>query len=234
MASKYLKLTRSFVRKTMVGEKIVEHGICFERLRDGDGRYSVNIMVDRQRIHRVIGKESEGVTRKQAEDFIENARADARNDRLNLPKGRKLSLGFREAAKKYLTQLGEEGGKDIPKKNERFNFHLIPFFAEKPLIKISTFDIERYKKNRLSEDAANGTIYRELAVLSHLFNKAVEWKWINHKPLVIKRLKEDTGRITYLTTEQIYRLIEFAKKDQNQFVYPFIVTRQSRVLSDLT
>ena len=64
------------------------------RQDDGDGRYTVNIMVDGQRIHRVIGKESEGVTRKQAEEFIEKVRTDARQGRLNLPKGRKLTLGF--------------------------------------------------------------------------------------------------------------------------------------------
>lgn len=37
----------------------------------GDGVYSVNVMVDGQRIHRVLGKESEGVTRTQAEQYIE-------------------------------------------------------------------------------------------------------------------------------------------------------------------
>jgi hypothetical protein len=47
-------------------------------------------MVDGQRIHRVIGRESDGTTRTQAEDFIEKVRTEARHGRLNLPKGRKM------------------------------------------------------------------------------------------------------------------------------------------------
>lgn len=83
MAQKFSKLTRSNVRKLQAGQKLSEHGIIFERLDSGDGRYSVNIMVDGQRIHRVVGKESDGVTREQAEKFIEQVKTDARQQRLN-------------------------------------------------------------------------------------------------------------------------------------------------------
>src|SRR5215212_8562594 len=98
----FSKLTRLAIRKLKTGETISEHGIVFERLALGDGRFTVAFMVDGQRIHRVIGKESAGVTRRQAEEFIEKTRRDARTDRLNLPKKRKLMLGFRDAANKYL------------------------------------------------------------------------------------------------------------------------------------
>ena len=40
--------------------------------------YAVNVMVNGQRIHRVIGRESDGTTRTQAEEFIEKARQDAK------------------------------------------------------------------------------------------------------------------------------------------------------------
>ena len=52
------------------------------------------------------------MTRKQAEDFIERARTDVRQGRLNLPKGRKLTLTFSEAAQRYTDRLAETGGKD--------------------------------------------------------------------------------------------------------------------------
>ena len=223
MAKSFTKLTRPNIRKTKPDDQINEHGITFFRQQDGDGRYAVNIMVDGQRIHRVIGKESDGVTRQQAEDYIQKVRTDAREGRLNLPKGRKLTLGFRKAADEYLVKLAQEGGKDISSKTRRLKYHLKPFFVDKPLAKISTFDIERFKKSRQDAGAANGTINRELAALSHLFSKSVEWKWLNHKPAVIKRLKEDSGRIVYLTTEQIERLIKAAISDQFSQLYPFIV-----------
>ena len=237
MALKFRKLTRTNIRKVQPGDKLQEHGISFERLANGDGRYTVNIMADGVRVHRVIGKESEGVTRKQAEDFIEQARTDARKGRLNLPKGRKVVLGFREASKKYLAKLEKEGGKDIKKKKQRIELHLDPFFKDKPLSSITTFDLERFKKTRKEAKASNGTVNRELAALSHLFSKAVEWKWINHRPAKINRLKEDTGRIVYLTAPQIAKLTERAAEHQSPFIYPFILIaletsmRRSEILS---
>ncbi len=223
MALKFSRLTRPEIRKLQEGDTMTEHGISFERLHNGDGKYSINIMVDGQRVHRVIGKESDGVTRKQAEDFIEKIKTDARAGRLNLPKGRKVTLGFSDAAESYLTKLAESDGKDMKAKRMRLKHHLKPFFKDMPLSKISTFNIDRYKKERGKEGTVAGTINRELAVLSHLFNKAVEWGWINYKTVQIKRLKENPGRITYLTPEQIARMIEEAKKDQSPHIYPFIV-----------
>jgi integrase len=240
MAIKFEKLTRPNLRKLAVGEKIEEHGIYFERLASGDGRFTINIMVDGQRIHRVVGKESEGVTRQQAEDLISNFRTDARHGRLNLPKGRKTAFSFKEAAEKYLKKLTEEGGNDLTKKSSRLNLHLTPFFGNMPLNKIATSDIDRYKKFRSEQFISPkrckdpekikpsdklvepSTINRELAVLSHLFTQAVEWGWLDKTPTV-KRFKEEQTRITYLSIEQMNRLLEAAKKDDNPQVYPFIL-----------
>ena len=223
MSLKFIKLTRPNIRKLNDNQKIAEHGITFERFANGDGRYKVNIMVDGQRVHRVIGRESEGVTRKQAEDFIEQVKTDARKGRLNLPKGRKTILRFDRAAELYLTKLEEEGGKDLKMKRMRLFHNLIPFFKKISLLKISSFDIERFKKSRIDKGITPGTINRDLAVLSHLFNKGIEWGWLDHRPTRIKRFKENPGRITYLIPEQIKRLIEAAKADQCPNIYSFIV-----------
>jgi hypothetical protein len=93
---KFTKLTRNNMRKLLPNETINENGIIFERLVNSDGRFSVNIMVDGQRVHRIIGKESDGTTRTQAEELIAKLRTDARHGRLNLPKGRKLAFSFTE------------------------------------------------------------------------------------------------------------------------------------------
>jgi integrase len=241
MAKSFSKLTRPLMRKLKAGEKVSEGGITFERTADSDGIFTVNIMVDGLRIHRVVGRESDGTTRTQAEDFIQKVRRDAKEDRLSLPKGRKIALGFREAGEKYLRKLEEEGGKDLIAKRRRLKQHLVPFFGDTPLSKISTFDVERYKKVRSQTKAipggekqkpkdetklrlmGKGTINRELAVISHLFNKAVEWGWIQSRPAKIKRFPESQGRITYLTVNQVKNLIDCAKQDQNAQIYPFIV-----------
>ncbi|PLX87906.1 MAG: site-specific integrase [Desulfuromonas sp.] len=241
MAKTFSKLTRPNMRKLSAGKSILEHGITFERKADGDGVFTVNVMVDGQRIHRVVGRESDGTTRTQAEEFIQKVRRDSKDDRLCLPKGRKIALGFREAGDKYIQKLEEEGGKDLAAKHRRLRQHLVPFFGDTPLSKISSFDVERYKKvraqtkaipggkkNRPKDEAAlkltgKGTINRELAVLSHLFNKAVEWGWIQARPAIIRRFPEPPGRITYLTVEQVNALVECAEQDQSPQIYPFIV-----------
>ena len=223
MSKRFSKLTRQHARQLSPGQKIIEHGICFERLRNGDGVYSVNIMVDRRRIHRVIGRESEGVTRKQAEDIIAQLRTDARHDRLNLPAGRKGTRTFPEAAGEYLDRLRAENGKNINAKNRQINQHLIPFFRNQTFTAITTEDIERYKRKRVEFGAAPATVNRELAVLSHILNKAVEWKWIPVKPFTVRRFKEQNGRIVFLTTEQCKALEVAASHDLNENIHAFVV-----------
>lgn len=223
MTIKFIKITRANQRRLQANDKLEEHGIIFEKLSNGDGRYTVNIMVDGIRIHRVVGKESEGVTRKQTEDLIAKLRTDARNGRLNLPKGRKVILSFTEAANKYLEKQVAEAAKNLKSKRYQLRLHLVPFFNETPLNKISSFDIERYKKLRQETNAKPATINRELAVLSHLFTKSLEWQWLEKKPAVIKKLREDQNRIIYLTVEQIELLINAAKQDQHPQIYLFIM-----------
>jgi hypothetical protein len=49
------------MRRLGPGDKITEHGITFERIANGDGVFSVNVMADGHRIRRVLGRESDGV-----------------------------------------------------------------------------------------------------------------------------------------------------------------------------
>ena len=81
------------------------------------------------------------------------------------------------------------------------------------------------------------TVNRELATLSHMLNKATEWGWIDRVPAKLRKLKEDKGRIVYLTSDQAEALLEAAKTDQNRQTYPFILIglrtgmRKSEILS---
>jgi hypothetical protein len=175
MSLRCSKLDRPSIRRlkpgVKPGEKLIEHGITAERLSDGDLRYSVNLMVDGKRIHRVIGKESEGLTRTQCEEFTEWARSEARAGRLSLPKGRKLALTFTAAADDYINRLDESAGKNITIKRRHLRMYLKPFFGPMRLDAITRFTIDRYKKKRQSEEAANATINREAR---HLFSSAFD------------------------------------------------------------
>jgi site-specific recombinase XerD len=70
---------------------------------------------------------------------------------------------------------------------------------------------------------SNGTINRELSVLSHLFNQGVEWKWIQFKPAKIVHLKEEQVRESYLTKEQVVLVKEMATKDENPLTSMFVM-----------
>src|SRR5262249_25178541 len=229
MTKTFLKLTRAQLRSLKPGERITEHGVTFERLASGDGLFSVNIMVDRRRIHRSIGRESDGTTRSTAEAFIAKARHDAREGRLNLPRRRKIALTLASAGAPYLDRLLQEGGKNIERKRQQLERSLVPYLGDRPLPQITSFDIERYKKHRLSQPIRTrkkfkpsethplvrpSTVNRELATLSHLLNKAAEWGWIDRSAAKIRKLKEGDGRIVYLTAEQANALLEAAQSDQ--------------------
>jgi integrase len=216
------KLSRTALRKLAPGEKVTEHGVTFERRKDGHGVWSINIMVDRVRVHRVIGRESDGITKTQCEAWIDKTRTEARAGRLGLPKGRKVGIGFREAAADYVTRLREEGGKNISRKERQLQLHLTPFFGQKALAQMKASDVARYCGQRRSAGAEGSTINRELAVLSHLFNKAIEWEWIGQAPR-IQRFRENRGRIVYLTAEQCQDLLQAARADSSLHIHPFIM-----------
>ena len=218
-----MKLTRLDLRALRPGQHVTTGGIRFDRLADGDGRYTVEIMVDRVRIHRVVGLESAGVTLTQAQVFIEQLRADARRDRLSLPTGRKVALGFSAAAVQYLERLQARGGRNLTKKRQQLTQHLQPFFADKPLSKLSAFDLQRYIKARRETGAVHSTINRELATISHLLHRAIDWGWLD-RAVKTPRLREDNRRLVYLTADQVDRLLTAARADRCWEIYLFILT----------
>ncbi len=70
-----------------------------------------------------------------------------------------------------------------------------------------------------------------------MLNKATEWGWIDRAHAKLRKLKEDRGRIVYLTPDQAEAFLEAAKSDQNRQTYPFILIglrtgmRKSEILS---
>lgn len=218
---KFNSLTRLDIRRLKSGQHIAEHGIRFDRLANGDGRYTVEIMVDRVRVHRVVGLESNGVTRTQAEELISRLRTEAREQRLKLPAGRKVALTFAQAAVHYLKRSEEVQGKNLKAKQQHLTQHLVPFFGKLPLSKIDALGLKRYVKQR-SEHIAASTINRELATLSNLLHRAIEWGWIE-KAVKVPRLKENNGRMIYLTREQILRVLEAARADSCWEIHPFVL-----------
>lgn len=223
MALRFAKLTRPAVRGLKPGQKLAEHGIVAECQKNGDIRYSVNIMVDGQRIHRVVGRESEGVTREQAERLIEKLRTEARSGRLDLPKGRKLHRSFAEAAEEYLKRLDETDGKDLVNKRRHLNMHLTPYFGQQRLDQLKDFALKQYRRKRLDAGATQATVNREFSTLLHMLNRAVDWKWMarDRKPK-IEKPAEARKQIRVLTDVQSQALMKAAVADQDGYLWIFV------------
>jgi integrase len=164
--------------------------------------------------------ESEGCTLTQAQQFIEQARADARAQRLNLPRGRKVALSFVMAARDYLDRMETSGGRNIKQKRQQLQQHLIPFFGDKPISRLTSFDAQRFIKARRDAGASPATINSELAAFGHLMRRAVEWSWLD-RTIKIPHLPVDNRRLTYLTQDQIARLLDAARADACWEVFPF-------------
>ena len=223
MALTFARLTRPAIRAMAIGERIAEHGIIADRLKSGDVRYTVDMVCDGQRIHRVVGRESDGVTRTQAELYIEQARTGARDGRLNLPRGRKVTLLFGPSGDDYIKRLRASDGKNIERKQQQLALHLKPHFGTVRLDKISEFAVKGYRKARKDAKAADATINRELATLSHLLRSAARWGWIKRDDLpAIDKAREGQGRIIALSIPQCRSLMASAIADQDTDVWLFV------------
>ena len=223
MPLRFTRLTRPAIRKLQAGKRITEYGITAERLKDGDVRYSVNVMVDGERIHRVIGRASDGTTRTQAEDFIAKTRADAKERRLNLPKGRKVALSFAKAAALYMNHLRDTGGKGISEKERHLRLHLVPDLGNMPLDRISKFTLEKYRRSRKALGLKPGAINRTLATYRHMTNELFELGKISAPMPMIKLDPEDDRRDYVLDAEEKAALLERALNDSNPHIWLFIM-----------
>lgn len=129
MAARFTKLTRAAIKALAPGKSIEEHGIRVQRTKSNDLRFVIAAMVDGRRISRSMGMESAGVTREQCEKALELLRTRAREERLDLPKGRKLHRSFKDAAKEYVELQEASGGKNLSAKRRHLELALVPAFG---------------------------------------------------------------------------------------------------------
>jgi integrase len=181
-------------------------------------------MVNRRRFHQVVGLESEGFTKTQAEDLIASLRAQKHTRKHGIPSSKASAATFADAAKSYLTFLRETGGKDVAKKDERLRLHLLPKLGGLQLASMTAADLKRYSAKRVGEGASPGTINRELAVVSHLFRVASDPEGLGliaAVPCRIGRLREPDAKTVYLTASQAQALLKAARADANRQLHTF-------------
>jgi len=86
---------------------------------------------------------------------------------------------------------------------------------------------------------APATVVRYMAALSHALNTAVtEWGWLEKSPMVgVKKPKVDNERRSFLSDEEIQRVLTAAKESENRFLHTIVLLalstgmRQSEIMT---
>ena len=120
------------------------------------------------------------------------------------------------------------------------------YFSGRLLSQITPYDIESYKRLRketsitvtrrkgdvwvkvdTGRTRSDATVNRELACLSHLFSKAVEWEMMEESPFrKMRRLffKENNQRTRFLTEDEISNLLAVDYEGCPKYLKPIIAT----------
>jgi integrase len=167
----------------------------------GDNWY-IDFRFKGQRIRESIGpsrKDAGRIIAKKKTEIIENRYLDIRKE--------PAPVKFYAFAKEYL-QWSKANKKPSTWRRDLYFMRLFDReFEGKNIQDITTWQIEKYKAKR-GEKWKPGSVNRELALLKHVFSKAVEWKKIKENPArSVKCLKGATKRIRYLMPDEIQTLL---------------------------
>jgi site-specific recombinase XerD len=101
------------------------------------------------------------------------------------------------------------------------------YFGDRPIGKITAFEIKEWRKWRSEHITRRGaritkaSLNRELCLLKTMFSHAVEWEWLSENPASrIKLFKGENSRMRFLSNEEICKLIDCA----GPILKPIIIT----------
>jgi integrase len=154
----------------------------------------------------------------QAKELAITIRADALRGKLGfLDKSKDQSPTLESFVKDYMEHA---------KANKRSWVHdefrarrLCGAFGWKRLSEITSWDVEQYRLNR-KKQAQPATVNRELALLRHMFNLAIEWGKAEKNPVSTRNhfFKEPNHRIRVLSPEEEHQLMTALDKPTRQHV----------------
>jgi integrase len=153
-----------------------------------------------------VGWTSEGYSAAMASHIRAERIRDLRHGE-ELPKHKKeATLG--EVWKRYDEWL--ETGKRRPQ-DDRYYYgkHIEPRFADKPLSRISPFDLEKMKAQLLKQGLAPATVKHNLVLVRQIINKAIAWgMWKGDNPVKhVKMPRIQNRRERFLSVDEAHVLL---------------------------
>jgi len=123
---------------------------------------------------------------------------------------RKEPIHFEDFVELYMNNYAKPKKKSWRSDSSYLNAHAVPFFKGSLLSEIRIEMIEKYIGSRLKEKAQKSSINRELACLRKLFNKAIDWDYIQENP--VSRVKffseKNNFKERVLTQDEEERLMQ--------------------------
>lgn len=152
-------------------------------------------------------RERIGQSKKLAESVLNKRLSEVAENRF-LDKKEDYAISLPEIADIYMRDYSIPNKKSS-KRDRQLLDNLISYFGDMKLQEISAHDIEKYKAYRVKE-IKKSTLNRELGCLKALYNKAIEWDYIDKNP--VRKVKffneEPFKRQRYLNEEEIKKLLE--------------------------
>ena len=142
--------------------------------------------------------------RETAKRILDDRRGRVARGEILLPRVDRVT--YDEGRADLLAYYETHGTRDLAEAKARLT-HLETFFTGRKLVSIGQAEATVYAKARLDEDAAAGTINRELATLSKMLHLAHEHGKLQRVP-VIKKLREADPRAGFETHEQFASILK--------------------------
>jgi len=167
----------------------------------GDNWY-IDFAFHGQRIREMIGP-----SRKGAEKVIAKRRAEIAENKFLDKRKEPDPVKFYDFAKEYL-EWAKANKKPSSCSRDLYTMRILDKeFEGKTIQEITTWQIEKYKSKR-REQFKPATVNRELALLKHMFTKAVEWGKCNENPAKkVKLLKGAVDRVRFLMPDELQRVL---------------------------
>jgi len=172
------------------------------------------ILPDGSKFRKVVG------TKKEAEKVEQKLRSEMVAGKWDLSKSG--DVPFSKLVEEYMEYARVNNAASTSKiTGYRINAHLVPYFGDKPISKITHQMVDNYKTIRIKESASPNTVNHELTNLSHMLTMAVRWGYIEQNVVSsVARMKYPQKSLRFLNQNEINTLLEAA---EGSHIFPIIV-----------
>lgn len=138
---------------------------------------------------------------------------------------RRAKQTLTEALTRYLETVTTRKAHTTQERERRLARVLLRHLGDETLLtEITPAVVAGYRDRRLAK-VSSYAVRLELALLSHLFKKAVkEWELPLENPVdAVERPKVPKGRVIFLKEDEAVRLLEACQTSRNKMLYPYVL-----------